>query len=462
MSKVRILVVDDERNILVTLSRALSLAGYEAILAESAEEGLEKLLAGTVEIVILDVKLPAMDGLTALAEIKRRNPEIPVVMMSGHGSIETAVRAVRLGAFDFVEKPLASEKVLVTIENALRMGALAKENRELKRTLGRRYEIVGTSRPLEELLDRVRRAAHSNAPVLILGENGTGKELIARAIYETSPRSSGPFVKVNCAAVPTELIESELFGHEKGAFTSAIRSRKGKFEMADGGTLFMDEIGDMKPEMQAKLLRVLQEGEFERVGGSGVVRVDVRVLAATNKNLEAEVTRGTFRQDLYYRVNVLPLVVPPLRDRASDIAQLAQHFLELAAEDHDKRLKTLTAEAMDRLRGYHWPGNVRELKNIIERLVILCPDDAVTEDDVISVLPTTRQAMASPESAPPPTVSAGNGRSLKDQVSEAERTILVRTLREHRWHVSNASRALGIERSHLYKKMRQYDISRED
>jgi len=372
-----ILIVDDEQNILVTLSRALKLEGYRTEVAGGGRIGLDKLSTQPVDLVLLDVKMPDMDGLAVLQNILQNHPSLPVVMMSGHASIEIAVKAVRMGAADFLEKPLSSEKVLVTISNALAISRLTRENQDLKTLAGLHTEMVGTSQPMQALYEQIKLVAPSNGRVLITGENGSGKELVARAIHENSHRSKGPFIKVNCAAVPNELIESELFGHEKGSFTGASQQRRGKFELADSGTIFLDEIGDMPLSMQAKLLRVLQEGEIERVGSSETLRVDVRVISATNQDLQSSINTGGFREDLFYRINVIPIALPSLREHKEDIPILAEHFTKLACENNNRRLKTFSEDAMKRLLEYEYPGNVRELKNSIERLVIMVPNQKI-------------------------------------------------------------------------------------
>ena len=455
MSKARVLIVDDEKNILSSLSRALVLEDYEPVVAGSAELGLEKLAQESVDLVLLDVTLPGMDGIACLEKLHQERPELPVVMMSAHGNIQLAVEATKLGARDFVEKPLSLPKLFLTLDNTLQLESLTRENRELKRWVDQRYELVGESDAIRDLMERVRVTAPTNGRVLITGEHGTGKELVARAIHAQSRRAAAPFVKLNCAAVPTELIESELFGHEKGSFTGAVTSRRGKFELAHRGTLFLDEVGDMRLEMQAKLLRVLQENEFERVGSGETIRVDVRVLAATNKELENEIEAERFRGDLYYRLNVVPFHVPPLRDRNDDIGLLAAHFAEMACADNGVADKRFTDSALEALADYHWPGNVRELKNIVERLVILTAGASIDAGEVRDVLPATA-------AAPATLARAAEATALKDKMAAAEHAFLLEGLQRNRWQIAKTARELGLERSHLYKKMKLHDIQREE
>ena len=382
-----ILVVDDERNILTSVSRALGLEGYVVEVAGSAEVALDKLEKQTFDAILLDVQLPGIDGLTMLGELGKLEITTPVIMMSGHATIEVAMEATRRGADDFIEKPIGSDRMLLSLKRSLTVRALQHENRELRRRYGASEALLGQSPSMNRLRQQIELAARSNAQVLILGERGTGKELVAAAIHAGSARATGPLEKLNCAAVPEGLIESELFGHEAGAFTGATKQRRGKFERAHGGTLFLDEVGDMPPQMQAKLLRVLQEGEVERVGAGSTVKVDVRLVAATNKSLEAEIDAGRFRADLFDRLNVVPLRVPALRERADDLPLLTEHFLALACEMHDRPGKEITPGAMALLEAYPYPGNVRELRNLIERLVILTPEETITEAQARALLP---------------------------------------------------------------------------
>jgi DNA-binding NtrC family response regulator len=447
-----ILVVDDERNILVTLSRALTLEGYAAETASGGREALEKIAALPVDLVVMDVKMPDLDGLTVLERARQMRPELPVVVMSGHGSIDTVRQAFKLGAFDYLEKPITErEKLLAAVRNGLALSRLSEENARLRREAGPR-DMVGGGPAMQRLFELVRRVGPSEGRVLITGENGTGKELIAAALHAASRRSAASFVKLNCAAVPSELIESELFGHEKGAFTGAAAARKGKFELADGGTLFLDEVGDMPAAMQAKVLRALQEGELERVGGQQTLKVDVRVIAATNKDLPAQVAAGAFREDLYYRLAVVLIHAPPLRERREDIPELAARFLAEACERNGRRPMSFAREALALLQGHAWPGNVRELRNLVERAAILCDGPEIDASDVAAVLPGARAPRAD---------RFRDGAGFHELVEEAEREIILAALERHAENVSETARALGLERSHLYKKMRGLGIKRD-
>ncbi|MFY3742400.1 sigma-54-dependent transcriptional regulator [Anaeromyxobacter sp. Red801] len=446
-----VLVVDDERNIQLTLSRALSMEGYAVETASGGREALEKLAALPVDVVVMDVRMPDLDGLAVLQKARETRPELPVVIMSGHGSIDTVRSAFKLGAFDYLEKPITEkEKLLVAVKNALALESLRAENAALRRAAGQ-LEMIGGGPAMQRLFDLVRRTAPSEGRVLITGENGTGKELVARAIHEQSRRRDRPFVKLNCAAVPAELIESELFGHERGAFTGAVAARRGRFEQADGGTLFLDEVGDMPAAMQAKVLRVLQEGELERVGGQQTLRCDVRVVAATNKDLQAEVAAGRFREDLYYRLNVVPIHTPALREHKEDVPELAARFLGEACERNGRRAMRLGREAIAALQTHDWPGNVRELRNLVERLAILCDGPEIGADDVVAMLPGARRPRGDRLRA---------GAAFHELVEEAEREIVLAALEAHQDNVSDTARALGLERSHLYKKMRALGIKR--
>jgi DNA-binding NtrC family response regulator len=445
-----ILVVDDERNILTSVSRALGLEGYEVEVAGSAEIALQKLAKQSFDAVLLDVQLPGIDGLAMLDELRKREITAPVIMMSGHATIEVAMEATRRGADDFIEKPIGSDRLVLSLKRSLELRELQQENRELRRRYGPGESLLGRSRAMGGLREQIELAARSTAPVLILGERGTGKELVAAAIHAGSTRASDPLEKLNCAAVPEGLIESELFGHEAGAFTGATKQRRGKFERADGGTLFLDEVGDMPPQMQAKLLRVLQEGEVERVGAGSIVKVDVRVVAATNKSLEAEIDAGRFRADLFDRLNVVPLRVPALAERSGDIPLLAEHFLGLACETHDRPGKQITPGAMQVLEAYRYPGNVRELRNLVERLVILTPGEIITEAEARALLPV-HSAEASGRYFRPET-------PLREMLETAERDLIRRALELREGHVTKTAADLGLERSHLYKKMRALGI----
>jgi two-component system nitrogen regulation response regulator NtrX len=451
-----ILVVDDEAGVRSSLRGILADEGYEVEAVGSGEEGLAALATRRFELVLLDVWLPGADGLETLERIRESDTEIPVVMISGHGTIETAVRAVRLGARDFVEKPLSLEKTLLAVRNALKQRQLEAEVRTLKRQLDQRYVMVGESPAMQSLRAEIAQAAPSNGRALIFGENGTGKELVARAIHAQSLRSESPFVEVNCAAIPEELIESELFGHAKGAFTGAHASRKGKFELADGGTLFLDEIGDMSLKTQAKVLRALQEQTVEPVGGPGSVKVDVRVIAATNKDLEKEIEAGTFRDDLYFRLNVIPFRVPPLRERRQDIPLLARHFVETLSAEHGRRPKPLAVEAVEVLGRLPWPGNVRELRNIIERLVIMTPGQQIERRDLPASLLEALPAGADGAAVVPG--SSAGASTLAAAREEFERQFILQRYRECGGNMSRTAEALGVERSNLYRKMKAYGL----
>jgi len=444
MPRGQVLVVDDEPSILSTLKKALSLEGYAVDVAGGIRVAEERLAKKSFDVVLLDVALPDGDGLDLLGRLKSSGLEAAVIMMSGHATIDAAVRATKLGALDFLEKPLSTDRLLVMLDNTLRLVRAEAEARELKSAAGYLDELIGESRAMSELREKVLRAARSSASVLVTGERGTGKELVARAIHRASPRAAAPLERLNCAAVPAELIESELFGHEAGAFTGATKQRRGKFERAHGGTLFLDEVGDMPLAMQAKLLRVLQEKEIERVGGSETLRIDVRVVAATNKDLAAASAGGSFRADLLDRLNVVPLEIPPLRARREDVPVLAEHFLSAARAANGRPGVKLTDDARAALGRLPFPGNVRELKNLVERLVILNPDDAVTAEDV--------ERWAGMGTAPTATGLYRPGVPFRVLSEEAERTILEEALAHHGSQMAATARALGVERSHLYKK----------
>jgi len=451
-AKAHILIIDDDANTLASLARAFRLAGHEATVCDNAARALELAKAERFDLILSDVVMPGRDGIALLEDFKAIGLASPVVMMSGQASIEMAVKATRLGASDFLEKPISSEKLLLTVENALRVRHLEEENRDLRRRLGR-HHIVWSSPAMKEVMAQVETVAASETRVCIRGETGTGKELIARTLHEKSGRRNGPFISLNCAAVPSELMETELFGHEKGSFTGAASRHTGKFEQAHHGTLFLDEIGDMPPTMQAKLLRVLEEGEIERVGGDKPFAVDVRVVVATHRNLEEQVRQGTFREDLYHRVFVFPIVLPPLRERREDIRVLAEHFVRQLEEQNNWKLRKLSAEAIAELERYAWPGNVRELRNVVERVLLLAPGDMVEAE-------TVRRAL--------PGAAAGGGTAsakialemgtLAQRVEAFERESLLAELKLHHHHMTNTAKALGLERSHLYKKCQQLGI----
>src|SRR5687767_7236612 len=450
MASEHILVVDDEPAIQTALRGVLEDEGYRVTTVGNGVDALRLVTEDTPDVVFLDIWMPKKDGLDTLADLKRARPEAPVIMISGHGTIDTAVKATRLGAYDFIEKPLSLEKMLVTVTRALEHTRLERENASLKARLDLRTEIIGGSEAMRALREQIATAAPSSGRVLVHGENGSGKELVARAVHTQSARREGPFVEVNCAAIPEELIESELFGHEKGSFTGAVARRRGKFEGADGGTLFLDEIGDMSVKTQAKVLRALEEQSFERVGGRDLVKVDVRVIAASNRDLPALIALGQFREDLYYRLNVIPIEVPPLRARKDDIPLLVDHFIAVFCAENGKRAKTLDGEALAYFLAYDWPGNVRELRNMVERLVIMTPADVITPDDLPSPL--------RPKDAVP-VAGEGRERSLKEARDGFERAYILAELRAHEWNMTRTAERLGIERSHLYRKIKAYGIT---
>jgi two-component system, NtrC family, nitrogen regulation response regulator NtrX len=449
--KAHILIVDDEASTLATLSRAFRIAGHDAMVCDNANRALDLAKAQNFDLIFSDVVMPAKNGLVFLEELRSAGVTTPVVMMSGQADIEMAVRATKLGALDFLEKPVSTDKLLLTVENVLKLQRLQSENFQLRQRLGK-YEIVWTGQAMKNVMAQLDRVAVTDTRVCILGETGTGKELIARTIHEKSPRASGPFVALNCAAVPAELIESELFGHEKGSFTGAANRHIGRFEQAERGTLFLDEIGDMPLSMQAKLLRVLEEGEVERIGASKSVHVDVRVVVATHRNLQALVHDGKFRQDLFHRIYVFPLVLPPLRERRDDIPALIKHFVDQLCEQNSWKPAKVTSDAVIALQNYSWPGNVRELRNMIERLLLLAPRDS----NEIGLQTVEAVLMPSAETRPLNGIS-GSG-TLAARVENFEREAIVGELKRAGFHVTNAAKALGLERSHLYKKAEQLGI----
>jgi two-component system, NtrC family, nitrogen regulation response regulator NtrX len=453
--KARILVIDDEPAIRDTMRMTLEYDGHECLTAGSGQEGLTLAERENPDLVFLDIKMPGMDGLDALQRMRAANETLPVVIVSGHGTVSTAVEATKAGAFDFIEKPLASERVLVTIRNALDQTRLRDENRSLKRAVEVRHQMVGESPALRHVWDAIKRAAPTNATVLLLGESGVGKELVARSIHRNSLRSRERFVQVNCAAIPEELIESELFGHEKGSFTGATEKQIGKFEQADRGTIFLDEVGDMSAKTQAKVLRVLQEGEVERLGSARTIKVDVRVIAATNKDLDQEIEKGTFREDLYFRLSVIPIRVPPLRDRGEDIPALVRHFVDLFSRENNRRPPRFTPAALDFMAKARWKGNVRELKNTVERLIIMTPGETVDVDDLRDIVRLETKGSG------PDNDKDRAAATLREFKESAERAFLVGKLRENNWNISKTAEVIGTPRSNLYKKLEQYGISQE-
>jgi len=455
----RVLVVDDEKGIREALQQLLEYEQIEVRTGATGAEALTLYEEFRPHLVFLDVKMQGMDGIETLKRLRELDHQAQIVMISGHGTIQTAVEATQHGAYDFLEKPLDTDRVLLTLRNALQHVELASENLRLRAVVHAEYEIVGSSRGVKQVIERIEKVAPSNARVLILGENGTGKELVARAIHALSPRAQGPFVEVNCAAIPGELIESELFGHMKGSFTGAFADREGKFELADGGTLFLDEIGDMSLAAQAKVLRALEEGVISRVGSGKALRVDVRVIAATNKNVPAEIAAGRFREDLYFRLNVVPIEIPPLRARRADIPQLVEHFVAQFTEQSGLARKEFEKEAVKRLTAYDWPGNIRELRNAVERLLILTAGPVVTPEDVERLAGVgTREAGSGGDLTGAPWMRAATFEEFK-QV--AERAYLLAKLKEHDWNVSETARTLNMPRSNLYKKIERYHLARE-
>jgi two-component system, NtrC family, nitrogen regulation response regulator NtrX len=450
--KAHLLLIDDDPNTLASLARAFRLAGHEATVCDNASRAAELIRDGHFDLILSDVVMPGKSGLELLEELKAAGVQIPIVLISGQANIEMAVKATRLGALDFLEKPLTTDKLLVTVENALRLTRLEDENRELRIRLGK-HELVGSGPAMKKLLEQIGRVAASETRVCILGETGTGKELVARAIHEKSARRENAFITLNCAAVPAELIESELFGHEKGAFTGAGGRHLGKFEQAESGTLFLDEIGDMPVAMQAKLLRVLEEGEVERVGGDKPVKVNVRVIVATHRNLEELIKKNEFRRDLFHRVYVFPLNLPPLRERPEDFAELVAHFANQVAKQNVWKEKLFSADAINELRRYSWPGNVRELRNIVERLVLLANEQTVSLEDVRLALPSIDIAA---DGMPGPAKLVQG--TLVERTEAFEKEVLLAEIRRHNFHMTNVAKALGLERSHLYKKCQQLGI----
>jgi len=453
-----IMVVDDEKDIRDSLSGVLRDEGYDVAAAGSAEDALKQMEAALPELVLLDIWLPGMDGTEALKQIKALYPLLPVIMISGHANIETAVKTTKLGAYDFIEKPLSLDKVVLTVQHALERKSLIEENRTLKQKELAKYRLVGGSDSMQALKRDIERAAPSNGWVLITGENGTGKEYVARNIHLLSNRAAKPFIEVNCAAIPEELIESELFGHEKGAFTSAVAQKKGKFDLADKGTIFLDEIGDMSLKTQAKVLRILQEQTFERVGGVDQIKVDVRVIAATNKDLREQITRGAFREDLFYRLNVIPFHIPPLRERTADIPLFVEHFLKDYAAETAKGAMSVSEEAMSLFLEYRWPGNVRELKNLVERLVIMTPGNFITVNEIPSSMLSGKAASRGETGASTQSADLFKANLLREARRDFEREFILRKLKEFGGNISKTAEAMGIERTHLHRKIRNYGL----
>jgi two-component system nitrogen regulation response regulator NtrX len=448
----RVLVVDDETAIREAIRMTLEYEGYRVEEARSGQDALDKAARIDYDAILLDIKMPVLDGIEVLENLKQQHVPAPVIMVSGHADVHTAVECTKRGAFDFLEKPLNRDKLLLTVRNAVRVQKLVEENIELKERAEREYQVVGDSQVMRDLKSQIERAAPTRATVLITGESGTGKELVAREIHRRSSRANMPFIQVNCAAIPEELIESELFGHEKGSFTGAVRKQTGKFVAADGGTIFLDEIADMSLRTQAKVLRVLQEGEVEPVGSATVIKVDVRVIAATNKELSDEIRAGRFRDDLFYRLNVIPIRTPPLRERKEDLPILAAHFADLFASVHNVHPKKFTEAAKKALQDAAWRGNVRELRNMVERLVIMVPGDTI---DIGDLPPEFFRAPADI------IASAMRLATLQEFKDEAEKAFILAKLREHGWNVSKTAEAIDTPRSNLYKKIEQYNIKRE-
>ena len=449
----RVLIVDDEPGVRSSLMGVLRDEGYDVESAESGEACLDKAVRRAFDVIVLDIWLPGMDGLATLTRLRERQVDAQVVVISGHGNIESAVRAIKMGAFDFVEKPLSLEKTVLVVRNAIRQRHLEAENRDLRARVDRRLTMVGDSYAMAQLREQVAMAAPTNGRVLIFGENGTGKELVARSIHGLSKRHTGPFIEVNCAAIPEELIESELFGHVRGAFTGAVTDRRGKFEVADGGTIFLDEIGDMSLKTQAKVLRVLQEQVVEPVGSTQRTQVDVRVIAATNKDLPVAIKAGQFREDLYFRLNVIPIFVPPLRTRQGDIPLLAEYFMAGFAHEYGRRPKAFEEGALDLLQRYSWPGNVRELRNLIERLVIMVPGDRISTADLAFL---GRDPSDAGEAAPADIEPVLPLHEARDRF---ERDYILRALAQQNGNMSRTAEVLGVERSNLYRKMRAFGIA---
>jgi len=448
-----IMIVDDEPSIRTSLEGVLEDEGYKVLCASDGKEALKSMEEEMPDLILLDIWMPGIDGIETLKRMRSLHPGLQVIMISGHGSIETAVTATKLGAYDFIEKPLSLERTLVTIQNALNFRQLSDDNIILRQKARIPNKITGNTSIIRQLQETIERVAPTHATVLITGENGTGKELVARAIHHLSPRNTRPLVEVNCAAIPEDLIESELFGHEKGAFTGANERRRGRFDLANHGTLFLDEIGDMSLKTQAKILRILEEQRFERVGGSKIIQVDVRIIAATNKELKREIDEGWFREDLYYRLNVIPVQVPPLRDRVEDIPLLVEDFLEEFAQESSLTKKRIGDDVLPVLQKYPWPGNVRELKNFIERLVILVPEDIIEPHHIPASFHQYFEQVSTSNALDQP--------NFKTAKTQFEKEYLRKKLEEHKWNISKTARAIGIERSHLHRKLKAYGVAQE-
>ncbi len=444
MAEPVVLVVDDEEGIRETLSGIFEDEGCSIVTANSGEEALDLLKEQNPDLILLDIWLPGIDGIQTLEEIKALRPDLPVIMISGHGNIELAVKATRLGAYDFLEKPLSLERVLLVSKRALERRTLEIENKALRKDLTKKYRLLGNSPKMELLREQIKMAAQSNSRVLIMGESGSGKELVARLLHENSKSAGKLFIEVNCAAIPQELIESELFGHEKGSFTGAFESKKGKFELADEGTLFLDEVGDMSLSAQAKVLRVIETQEFQRVGGSKNIKVDVRIISATNKDLKEEVKKGNFREDLLYRLNVIPILVPPLRERKEDIPLLVNYFLDSFAGEYGKKSKKISPEALKMIEAHDWPGNIRELRNVIERLVIMTPSDTITAKNLLIVEQSSQDYLSY--------------KTMKEARDAFEKDFIIKRLEENNWNISKTAEILQMERSNLHKKIKAYNI----
>jgi len=444
MAKAQVLIVDDEEGIRESLSQIIEDDGYETVTVSSGEDAIKAVQETLPDLVLLDIWMSGIDGIQTLQQIKAMHPDLPVIMISGHANIESAIKATKMGAYDLLEKPLSLDKVLLSVERALEKKNLEMENRALRENLFRRWKLVGESLKMKLLEEQIRMAAASNSRVLILGESGSGKELVAHLLHDHSSRTRGFFVEVNCAAIPQELIESELFGHEKGSFTGAFERKKGKFELADKGTLFLDEIGDMSLQTQAKVLRVIETQEFQRVGGNKNIKVDVRIISATNKDLAEEVKKGSFREDLFFRLNVIPIKVPALRERLEDIPLLVDHFLDILALEYGQQKKSISPEALSTLQKHTWPGNIRELRNVLERLVIMTPAKVIPHVDIL--------ASETPRS------DYFGFTTLKDARDAFEKEFIARKLKENSWNVSKTAEVLGIERSNLHRKLKAYEI----